>query len=200
MKSDPRRGFTLAEMVVVLSIISIMAVIILGNRNQYTERLSLKSETYKTSLYIRQAQVNSLNVKGFTKGPNPTNFGASYGVHFDADYPNDEFKFFADENNNGRLDDPLENTSNSETAKLSNGVVISSVCGNNGATCFGGSFNEMSIVFKRPESVARIRFMDGSGNNIAGINPPATINLRSKNGINSTIKIDASGGISILGI
>jgi prepilin-type N-terminal cleavage/methylation domain-containing protein len=188
-------GFTLVEMLVTLSIIAILATVFLGNRTNYSERLSLKNQTYIVALALRQAQVYSLGVKG---NGSPATFNTSYGVHFDSAYPSNEFRFFTDQNGNGAFD----SVEPSETMILANGVILSSVCGNNGANCYStsGSFKKMSITFKRPQSAAIIKFMTNGGTKTPGVNPPAVINLRSQTGILSSIKVESTGGISIQGI
>lgn len=189
------RGFTLVELLVCISIIAVLAVVLLGNRSRYSERLILKNQTYNMALYLRQAQVYSLAVKG---SGSPTTFSTSYGVHFSADNPPNQFKFFTDENGNDRFDGGEQN----EDITLSNNITIQSVCGNNGSDCYAttGNFQMMSITFKRPASAARMRFMNYGGNLTGGVNPPAVITLRSQTGLTSSIKVDSTGGISIQGI
>lgn len=194
-----KSGFTLAELMVCVSIIALLSLILLGNRNTYVERLVLKNETYKVSLAIRQAQVQSLSVKGFTGGGSPTKFDTSYGISFYADDPQDRFILFADQNDNGQYDAGGEQ---SEIISLSGNVVIQSVCGNNGSSCYAstGNFQKVTIRFKRPDPSALMRFMNNGGNTSGGINPPVVINLISKTGITSSVKVESTGAISIQGL
>ncbi|MEK9185548.1 MAG: type II secretion system protein [Patescibacteria group bacterium] len=182
-------GFTLAELVVSMAIISIMAAVLLGNRNQYSERLILKNETYNTVLYLRQAQVYSLGVKA---GGSPAIFNTSYGALFNMAESN-QFKFFTDANFDGKF----QTSEINNNISLKDGVVLQKVC--MAATCSPGSLSKIAVTFKRPNSAAILKGLNSSDDDL-GLSPPTAIYLISKTGLISTIKVDTSGGISIIGI
>ena len=92
-------GFTLIEMLVVISIFTIMTAVVLANLPNFRERTALQLVAQKMSLTIREAQVYGVGVKSF---------GAdfpSHGIHFDPVSPNGKksYVLFADKpisNNN----------------------------------------------------------------------------------------------------
>lgn len=203
---NSKMGFTLAELVVSMAIISIMAAILLGSRNQYNERLALKNETYKVVLYLRQAQVYSMGVKG---GGSPVTFNTSYGVHFRRDEPT-QFRFFTDQNGDGKF--PNDNSEINEIISLSNNVTFDMNMPKMGCTtkngaiwrCYGpqGGLRQISITFKRPSSSAMIKFLTQGGDDTdpGEYNPPITIYLKSQTGLGSSIKVDSTGVVAVVGI
>lgn len=195
--STSNSGFTLAELVVSIFIISVVATILLGNRNQYNERLILKNETYRVTLFVRQAQVYSLGVKA---GGSPATFNTSYGVHFDTNNTN-QFIFFTDEN----ADSKFQSAEANEIILFQNGITIQKVClllPSENPKCSTDDVNvrKMVITFKRPDSAAVVKVLNNGDNEISALNPPATIYLISKTGLISSIKVDSTGVIAVLGI
>ena len=188
-----KRGFTLVELIVSIALITVLSGILLGSRRQFADKLNLKNQTYNVVLAVRQAQVESLAVK---PTGSPQNFAASYGVHFDSGYATNIFKYFTDSNLNGRFDNGEPN----QDVTLLNVVVRQNVCGNNGSSCFGGNFTQMSVTFRRPSATSRIRFMNNGGNDSNGVNPPAIIYLVSPAGAVSSVKVESTGSVSVQGL
>src|SRR3989344_86221 len=81
------RGFTLVEMIVVLSLISLILAVILGSQSKYSDRINVKNHAYKVDRFVRQAQVYSRGVKS-TSGAGISDFNTSYGVSFQTTAPN----------------------------------------------------------------------------------------------------------------
>jgi prepilin-type N-terminal cleavage/methylation domain-containing protein len=196
---NSNQGFTLVELLVCISIITVLAAVLLGNRSRYSERLILKNQTYNMALYLRQAQVYSLGVKG---SGSPTTFNTPYGVYFENTVTN-QFIFFTDENTDGKF----QTTETNEVVPLSNGVSIQKICGmeddeDDEEKC-GNPLKRITVTFKRPSPAALIRFLNNvgvnGGNDINSIYPPAIIYLVSQTGLVSSTTISASGAISIQG-
>ena len=121
MKKD--KGFTLTEMIVVIAIVSLIFSILLGGSKAYSEKLNLKNQAYNLVLYLRQAQVYALGVRGFKNSSNPTNFDVSYGVSIDPISEN-KITFFTDENSDGFY----ESNENHEQYSFSQGIYINKIC------------------------------------------------------------------------
>ena len=180
-----------------MAIISIMAAMLLGNRNQYSELLILKNETYKAVLFVRQAQVYSLGVKA---GGSSSTFNTSYGVYFDTSAVS-QFKFFTDENGNGKWDTGEAN----ENVPLQNGVEIQKICLelNQLDKCYPigtGQVRKAVITFKRPSAEAIVKGLNTADNVIPPLTAPAFIFLKSKTGLISSITVDSTGVIAVVGI
>jgi hypothetical protein len=167
-----------------------------SRRNVPLERLALHNEVYKIALYLRQAQVHSLGVKALPS--NPGDFNVPYGIFFQMDVPT-RFKFFADQNMDGIFSQVHYN----EVINFSNNMELKKICGihqgNEDERCSDeqSSLVKIHITFKRPDPSALIRFTNVNNNELSSINPPAIIYIKSPTGIESSITIDSTGGISI---
>ena len=91
------RGFTLVEMVVVLSIFAIMAGMVLFNYTAYEANINLENTSQDIALLIQQAENNAVNGAYPTLGSNqtiPDNWRPSYGVFFSTANPKNIVSFF----------------------------------------------------------------------------------------------------------
>jgi prepilin-type N-terminal cleavage/methylation domain-containing protein len=186
-----KRGFTLVEMMVTITIMLLLTTAFLGNRNQYSDRLLLKSQAYNILLAIRQAQVEAMSVKGHTEGT--TNFDVAYGIYFDPDLG---LLTFTDENNDGKFQSGSE--TNAPIA-ITGGVTIQKVCDSGDPEkCIlaTGNFRNLAITFKRPLPMANIIVLNNGGYP-QNVEDPMNIYLISSNMATTAIKISPSGGISI---
>src|SRR3989344_3995148 len=71
------RGFSLIELLVVISIFSIISLVVLANHSRFNSSVLLGSLAYKIALSFRETQVYGLSVQGQS-----TNFQVGYGIHF----------------------------------------------------------------------------------------------------------------------
>ena len=102
-KPSTNRGFTIIEMIVVISIFAIMAGLVLFRYRDYESELNLEATAQDIALAIQQAQNYAVSGRYPTltllqqQTPNliPTDWRPSYGVYFDAAYPK-QFAFFFD--------------------------------------------------------------------------------------------------------
>lgn len=98
------RGFTMAELMVTVTIMMIMTGVVFFNYGKFNESMLMNQVAYDLSLTIRQAQVYGVAAKegvGDVQGNNinlenigSRNFENSYGVHFEKD--KDHFFLFID--------------------------------------------------------------------------------------------------------
>ena len=159
-KPERSRGFTLIELVVVISIMVIVTSIILLNQSRFDSSTVLRSLAYSVALSVRQAQVYGGSVFG-TSTPSgacvggsfnsTTCYAAAYGVHFSVNSAT--YVLFADLNNDGRYE-PSEAI---KTFTFSSGYQIYDLCATAGTqTCnsTSGTISPIDIVFHRPNPEA----------------------------------------------
>lgn len=172
------RGFTLVEMLVVVSIIGIITGIMVLRYNQFDSQFLLRGLAYDVALSIREAQALSISVMG-----SGGSFEYGYGVHFT---PGTTYLIFRDSDEGDDYD-------------LGEEVSIFTIGRNNfiGDLCVNGKTEcgktELDIVFKRPESRARMRSVPAPAVSISS----AEIEVHSSTGNQRTVVISPTGQISV---
>ncbi len=152
--TDPhkqKRGFTLIELMVTISIFVFMTAILLSNYNAFGSGTILTNMAYDIALTIRQAQTYGLSVK-----VGDGTFKQAYGVHFSTTLTGDDnkkFILFRDDNGNNIF----VSGENIVMYNLKRGAYISKICMDD--TC--SSKEKVDILFKRPNPRAII--CDGIG-------------------------------------
>jgi prepilin-type N-terminal cleavage/methylation domain-containing protein len=152
------RGFSLVELLVVVSIFVIITSVVLFNQNKFSSDISNSNAAYAVALQIRQAQVYGTLVNSNQNA----NFSSSYGVHLtrNASGGVDNIVLFVDSNSNYTYDsgEPIVNTYTPPE-----GNMITDVCvypnpdSHVNGKCFSDqSINTADIVFKRPDPDAII--------------------------------------------
>jgi len=202
-----QKGFTLLEMLVVLSISTIIIGIVLFNYRDADSSLIMRNLAYEVSLTIRQAQTYGLGVRDSGVGNNA--FDVAYGVQFagsgaGAD-ANDTFYLFADIYNNGANRARLCNQTDSdnpctsqaaeevlEALSLTRQITFSSIVGNSTTSnpVPLRSDQYLNITFKRPNPDATIN-LDGEDMN------DVTITLIGPNGSKVDVYVNTAGQISV---
>lgn len=91
-----RQGFTLIEMLVVISIVATISSILVVNWRKNEERYKLQRAAQEIVQNMRRTQTMALAGKEYGTGLIPNK---SYGVHFEPNQPRSYF-IFADENGN----------------------------------------------------------------------------------------------------
>jgi prepilin-type N-terminal cleavage/methylation domain-containing protein len=175
------RGFTLVEMLVVLSIIVIVTAITLTSQSTFNRSLLLTNTAYAVALSVREMQSLGLSSRRFTgAGQDVQNPG--YGVHFQTGLGN-SFILFADTSNTpgpipstceigvagtpeGKPGNCLYDTDATpdgivQTYSFSRGFTISDFCGrpsaNSPKQCAStGAFDALDIVFTRSATESAI--------------------------------------------
>jgi prepilin-type N-terminal cleavage/methylation domain-containing protein len=164
-------GFTLVEMMVVISIMAIVSLVVITGQSTYNRTLLLTDTAYTVAFSIRQAQ--SLGISSRTFGSD-TNVG--YGITFSSG-ARDRYTVFADTSNaslpipstcaTGTAGTPEWKPGNCrynsgdgivQTYVFSRGYTISKFCGKNGngpLICSDTSgLQSLDLVFMRPNNVS----------------------------------------------
>lgn len=212
-------GFTLVELLVTLTVITLITAVVVFNQADFADRLALTNVAAELELRIREMQVYGVSVREYQ--PNTSQFGYSYGVMFNTNTISGapgamgpiSLWSFVDVNNNSRYNHPgtwstctTGGTSEClEITTLKQGVTISDLCAinaSNGQNCRsnGGSSvpGRIDITFLRPDPNARFIFANTSGNAITFPNHRgAKIQLRSPRGKTLDLYIYTTGQISV---
>jgi prepilin-type N-terminal cleavage/methylation domain-containing protein len=181
------RGFTLIEMLVVLTIIVLITGIVLSGQQDFNRSLTVTDTAYTVALSIRQAQTFGLSSRTY----NSSVTNAGYGVHFDTATPG-AYLMFADVSHNAavpaycpvgtagqpdaKLGNCLFDAGGNEVAqnyKFGRGFTITQLCGRDtsGTThCnTGGTVNDLSgidILFTRPNTSSIVTGLRSSAGNL----------------------------------
>lgn len=205
-----KKGFTLVELMVTVSVMMIMTSIVFFNYNRFNESTLLSSFAYDMSLTIRQAQVYGVATRqGSGSQSDPVtvdsaalnNFKSAYGVHFDkattADFP---LKLFAD----SPIGDGVYNLADDgvplQSYSFQRGIKISNLC----LTLTDGgaencTYTKLDITFRRPDPEAIIKV--GVDGGVAPLGNVSSARIELQNAGNSmnprSIIVYPTGQISV---
>lgn len=190
------RGFTLVEMLVVITIFTVILTALVINQNGWNKKLALKTASLEIGLVLRQAQINSLAVRE-SAASSGDKFDVGYGVYFDITNTT-SYIYFADLDRDSTYDVGEELS----VVPLKNDINIIQMCGflpSERDYCTGShSLSKIVILFRRPDSKARIRFLNSAGSDIASVSAPAEIEIRYREeraGGRATIRVQENGQI-----
>lgn len=165
-RSSSPKGFTLVELLVVVSIVIVITAFVLVRHSRFDSTTLLRSLSYSIALSMRQAQVYGTSVRGFLQS-GTYQYAPGYGVYFSdslgcSGVPNTCYALFADV-------DGDQSWSESETVStpiFGRSFTIKSFCAvTAGATvsCYTNDDNSanddissMVIYFRRPNPEATI--------------------------------------------
>lgn len=191
------KGMTYVELIVVLSIFSIMTSIVLFNYGAFQQKVDIKVLANDIASKIVEAQKAALSgalpLRDYTIVPN---WKPSYGLYFDSSTSNNKnFIYFADLDQLGDYTD--SGSCNSTTDECLDNIVITK---NNSIskidTYLGPNNTEitnLTVIFKRPNSGAML-YSDGT---LLSNFDYVQITITSSSGINAYIRIYPSGRIQI---
>ncbi len=191
-------GFTLVELLVSLSIITVIMTVVLFNYKTFSDNLSLASAGQEVVIAIRQAQTYGLNVKEVTVSGGV--FTSAYGVYFDSAYDTTHYYLFTDTNGNMIYDGGNGcGSGNTECVKqetLRNGVKISNIC--DATTCPPvATARRANITFLRPNPDALVYFTNIASSTVAGPSSTGKIVLTSLKNKNLTVIVESTGQILV---
>jgi len=148
-------GMTYVELIVVLSIFSIMTSIVLFNYGGFQEKVDIKVLANDIASKIVEAQKSALSgqLPPITMGYDPNLWKPSYGLYFDLSN-NKNFIYFTDLNNNHIFDGSNCNGECLDNINITKNNYISRIDSYTGTTLIQQITNPLSITFKRPDSSA----------------------------------------------
>ena len=191
------KGFTLVELLVVVSIMLIITSTLLLQQQKFNSATLMRTLAYNIALSIRQAQVYGTSVVG-TNQSGATTFAAGYGIYFSSTV---DYLLFADFNNNGRYNSG--NEEHKKTFTLGSGYTISNFCAvvtpssyycKSGGT--GTNITSIAISFKRPNPDAQLVELTDVSTAVSS----AYIQLKSPGGDTRAISVTTTGQISVCGV
>ncbi len=183
-------GMTYIELIVVLGIWAVMSSIVMFNYQEFQAKVDIKSLASDIALKIVEAQKSALSGKWASGAP--LDWKPSYGVYFDSSTGNDttdnnipfnkKFIYFAnlDFNTNNSYDSTIDST---DKITITKNNFIENL------KCSGAPINNLSIVFRRPDSKA---LMPCSGDVEIIVSSPAGANLAT-----AKITVSPSGRIQV---
>lgn len=160
------RGMSLIELLVVVTIVTLITGAVLVKHGTFNSTTLLNNLSYDIALSIRQAQAYGISVRSV----GGTNFNAAYGVSFDPTRP-DSYVLFQDlgasPNNAYDHDGDVDDTDDAEFVErytLRRGHTISKFCRvGSSSVCSGAGLTVLNIVFRRPNPDAIVNGSPSSG-------------------------------------
>ena len=185
-----QKGMTYVELIVVLSIFSIMTSVLLFNYNKFEAKVDIKILANDIASKIVEAQKSAISGKWNLNAP--VNWKPSYGIYFDLS-SDKNFVYFADLIQNNFYDFSIcPGTGECQNnINITKGNYISQIDSYFGSTPTSIN-NPLSITFKRPDSSA-IFYSNGFLSGFDYIQ----ITILSPQSVSSAIKIYPSGRIQI---
>lgn len=192
-------GFTIVEMLVSLSIVSMIMSTVLFNYSGFNDSLALNSAGREMAVAIRQAQTYGLTVKETAAGGGQ--FTAGYGIYFNPTDNPTTYLIFVDTNGNKKYDVGSGCGSGSteciEGFTLRNGVRITGICDGNDACPPQLTVRSLSVSFLRPNPDASILFIDNGGGTAVGPSLTGKVVLTSPKGSTIKVTIESTGQVFV---
>lgn len=191
-------GFTLVEVLVSLSIVSLIMATVLFNYSTFNNNLTLTSSGQELAISIRQAQTYGLTVKEVTPGGGQ--FNSAYGIYFDPTSEPSNYYIFADIDGDKKYDVGngcrSGNTECIEKFDLRNNIKISAIC-DEIACPPESSVRKMNVTFLRPNPDAGIYFTNNGGQIKVGPSLTGKIILISPHGKTLTVVVESTGQVLV---
>lgn len=198
-KKNYKKGFTLVELLVTISMFVVITGVVLVNSNSFDNSVLLRNFTYDVALTIKQAQTYGVNVNENSQG----DFTKAYGVYFDTTESNTNFVIFNDfqndtSNTTNKTDSVIKCDIDSECIKkysMNKGTHIKNICVSDKSEECSKDVSKLSIIFARPSLEAKMYSFD---NDIASAPYKyVKITLQSGDGATSSVIITSVGQIYV---
>ena len=183
-------GFSLVELLVSISVITIVISVILIRQNTFNSAVLLRGQAYEVALQTREVQLNAVGVSTDGGGE----FRSVLGVYFNTDTAfNGQYTIFRDADLDGFYDSGEEF---GQQGILDPRFEIRELRSIGGDAISG---NELSVIFVRPNFDAR--FFDASGNELD--TPMVEVDVARRDvtgtgvGVVRTIEITGTGQIAV---
>ncbi|MBY0538640.1 prepilin-type N-terminal cleavage/methylation domain-containing protein [Patescibacteria group bacterium] len=188
------RGFGLVELMVSISIMTLVSTVILVKNRSFNNALLLRNQAYEVAFSLRQAQL--LAVSGNKESASNSN---QYGIYFDigSEPGNGQYRLFRDDSNSGSnlgRYDSADHTLPGGIGTLDNRFVIREIVDSNDNPLE----DTLSVTFVRPNFDAL--FKDSSGGYFSG---PVYLKVSPKDDSGYTnvpfrlVEITSTGQISV---
>lgn len=155
-KIKKNQGMSYLELIVVLSIFSVMSTVVIFNYGDFQARVDIKNLASDIALRIVQAQKSALSGSLSSKVPTVSPWKPAYGVYFNL-IDNKSFTYFTDLNNDNQYDGSACGGSGECVDKITitkNNIISRMDVFYQGGT--SASLNDLTIIFTRPNSSASI--------------------------------------------
>ena len=197
-------GMTYIELIVVLSIFSVLSAVVIFNYVDFENKIDIKSLASDVALKVVEAQRASLSGNIPVRTISVQNWKPSFGIYFSIAGGADskggdskDFIYYVDLNQNNQYDSSVTcNTLSDECLEKIN-ITKNNTISNLAVFYNDGTSNtalaDLTVTFSRPNSGATIRSSTTLNANISYVQATIT----SPRGANAYIKIYASGRIQI---
>lgn len=183
-----RGGFTLAELIVVVAIVSLFGTVTISKYSDFENNTLLTTLAQDVALSVRQAQLFGVSVRGVG-----SDFTIGYGVYFDLEDP-DTYILFADTAGADSL--YSESDTEIDIYTLGNGHTISDIRQVGGPN--GEEYTELHLVFRRPDPGSEVALqIEGSSGHVDRTGEIVEIDVTSTTGETRTIRVTPTGQISV---
>lgn len=193
IRKKSHTGFTMIELMIVVSIMAIITVLILYNSRGLNNSIMVSNTAYEVGLMVREAQTYGLGVRATENSI--SGFSYSQGIHFDSSIGEaNTVILFSDKDSNGQWSGSSENIQTFTISKERAGSVLSLCVLTGGTSCTVVSAAD--ILFKRPNPEALIYSepaVPGGAASAAVIN----IGFTPGNGECRSVIIQKSGSVQI---
>lgn len=191
------------EMVIVISIVSIVSGILVYGFKDYGVRLNLRTNANEVALAIREAQAYALAVRGFDHDNNSGTIllYTSWGVYAKKSESDTQLKIFVDFDGDKNYDDPGEL---SRVIILRNGIKIYGLWKGLKTTEEDANVDEIEILYQRPNPDTKLLANDTrcsglvTSNDVnTGTCPDLEIILQAPNGAQKTVVVWSTGQVTV---
>lgn len=202
LPADPVAGFTLVELLVSISIMTVILTVIVLNQSTYTDNIALTNLADEISSTISQAQAYGIGVKGLANDFTAS-FGVTFSIRTSPDGDDKAYLNFADKGGILNVYDGNWNCANAEClgkVDITRGNFINDICIVRKIPLSDqcNVAKRTDISFARPNTEAQIKFFNNSGNEVG--NPDdrgAKISLQSPRGAIRSVTVYKTGQISV---